>query len=95
MKALSLTIQKLLPMVNVLQTNKLTDRQTDKWMGKKLYAPNLSMWGHRKTLMATLKASYDKTKQYTTHSKNQTNQLYAAKYLSKLNQPTVIQIVSA
>ena len=35
MKALSLTIQKLWPMLRFLQTNKQTDRQT----GQKLYPP--------------------------------------------------------
>ena len=29
--------------------DKQTERQTDKWTGKKLYAPNLLMWGHKKT----------------------------------------------
>ena len=46
MKTLSLIIQKLWP--KFLQTNKGANRQTDKPIGQKLHAPNLSMRvGHR------------------------------------------------
>jgi hypothetical protein len=44
MKALSFTIQKIWPMLKFLQTNKQTDRRT----GQKLYAPDLSIRGHKK-----------------------------------------------
>jgi hypothetical protein len=43
MKALSLTIQKMRPMWKFLQT----DRQTDRWTGQKLYAPDLSIQEHK------------------------------------------------
>jgi hypothetical protein len=46
MKALSLTIQKIWPMFKFLQTDKHTDRRT----GQKLYAPDLSIQGHKNHL---------------------------------------------
>ena len=51
MKAVSLTFQKLWPMLRFFAdkwTNTQTDIQMDKQTGQKLYAPNLSMWGHKK-----------------------------------------------
>ena len=47
MKALSLTIQKLWPMSKFLWTNKGTDGRQDKKTGQKLYAPDVSMQGHK------------------------------------------------
>jgi hypothetical protein len=41
MKSLSLIIQKIWPMLKFLQTNRRT--------GQKLYAPDLSIRGHKKT----------------------------------------------
>jgi hypothetical protein len=44
MKAISLAIQKIRPMLKFLQT----DRQTNRRTGQKLYAPYLSIRGHKK-----------------------------------------------
>jgi hypothetical protein len=46
MKALSLAIQKIWPMLKFLQTERRT--------GQKLYAPDLSIRGHKKILKITL-----------------------------------------
>jgi hypothetical protein len=43
MKSLSLTIQKIWSMLKFLQTDKQTDGRT----GQKLYAPDLSIQGHK------------------------------------------------
>jgi hypothetical protein len=50
MKALSLAIQKIWPMLKFSQTDRKTNRRTD----QKLYAPDLSIWGHKKKSKAYL-----------------------------------------
>jgi hypothetical protein len=50
MKALSLAIQKICPMLKFLQTDKQTDRRT----GQKLYAPDLSIRGHKNLTSTTI-----------------------------------------
>jgi hypothetical protein len=35
-------------MLKFLQTDRQTDKQTDRWTGQKLYAPDLSIRGHKK-----------------------------------------------
>ena len=51
MNDLSLTIQKLWPMEKFLRTNWRTD-------GQKLYAPDLSMRGHKKEVDITIPYMY-------------------------------------
>jgi hypothetical protein len=46
MKSLSLAIQKIWPMLKVF-----ADRQTDRRSGQKLYAPDLSIRGHKKHIL--------------------------------------------
>ena len=46
---LSLTSQKIWPMLKFLWTNNWTHWQTEKWTGQKLYSPDLLMQGHKKT----------------------------------------------
>ena len=49
MKALSLTVQMLWPMLKcVCVVFFCMFEQTDRLTGQKLYAPNLLIWGHRK-----------------------------------------------
>jgi hypothetical protein len=55
MKALSLAIQKIWPMLKFLQTYKQTDRdrQMDRRTGQKQYAPDLSIRGHKNQWIKT------------------------------------------
>ena len=50
MKAISLTIQKLWPILKFL-ADKEMDRQKNKSTGQKLYVPDLSMQGNKKNLI--------------------------------------------